>query len=362
MISLVGARFKIYCWIEIKMLEEYIANSYLRAGVVFLAVFLVIRILMFVLAKVIPIFTRKTKTKLDDVILKRVSMPLTLLALLAGVRFAIGEINIEESLSGTIEGVILTLMIVFGSVLVYYVIDALVSIGYQDFGTKIRGKINESLLQFFHSMLIILVITATFLIILASWGVEIGPLLAGLGVAGIAIAFALQSTLSNVFGGISMLLDRSINVGDLVDLDDGTSGHVLKINLRSTKIKTFDNKLVIIPNGKLSESNIRNVALPEPETRVVVPFSVAYGSNIAKVKKLVLKEISKIAGLYDGYTPVVRFLEMADSSLNFKAYFYIKSFNDTLSALDEANTLIYNALNKAGVEIPFPQMDVNLKK
>jgi MscS family membrane protein len=288
---------------------------------------------------------------------------LTFLAILAGVRFAIGELNLEESLNGTIEGVILTLMIVLGFVLVYYVLDALLTIGYRDFGTKVRGKVNESLLQFFHSMLVIVIIVAAFLTVLASWGVKIGPLLAGLGVAGVAIAFALQSTLSNVFGGISMLLDRSINVGDSISLGDGTSGHVLKINLRSTKVKTFDNELIIVPNGKLSEENIKNLALPKPDTRVVVPFGVAYGSDIAEVKKLVLKEIKKVKGLSDkGSDPAVRFLEMADSSLNFKAYFYIESFDNKLSAKDEANTRIYNALNKAGIEIPFPQMDVNLKR
>ena len=344
------------------MLEEYITNTYLRAGAVFLIIFLAIRILIFILTKVIPIFTKKTKTTLDDEILKKASMPLTFLALLAGIRFGIGEINIEESLSTTIEGVILSLMIVFGSILVYYIIDALVTIGYKDFGKKVRGKVNESLLQFFHSMLKIAIIFVMFLVILSSWGIEIGPLLAGLGVAGIAIAFALQSTLSNVFGGISMLLDRSISVGDLIDLGDGTQGHILKINLRSTKIKTFNNKLVIVPNGKLSESNIKNVALPGPETRVVIPFGVAYGSDVTKVKKLVLKEVKKIKGLMKDRKPIVRFMEMADSSLNFKAYFYIESFDNVANATDDANTRIYNALNKAGFEIPFPQMDVNLKK
>ncbi len=345
------------------MLEEYIANAYLRAGVVFLVVFLAVRILMFVLTKVIPVLTSKTKNNLDDEILRKASMPLTLLAFLAGMRFALGEIGLKEGLSGTIDGVILTFIIVIGSVLVYYVFDILITIGYRDFETKVRGKVNESLLQFFHSMFIIIVAVSAFLIILASWGVEIGPLLAGLGVAGIAIAFALQSTLSNIFGGISMLLDRSINVGDVVELDDGTKGHILKINLRSTKVKTFNNKLMIVPNGKLSEGNIKNVALPGPETRVVVPFGVAYGSDVEKVKKLVLKEIKKIRGLSSkGGSPVVRFLEMADSSLNFKAYFYIESFENLIDALDDANCRIYNALNKAGFEIPFPQMDVNLKR
>ncbi len=344
------------------MLEQYINNPYLRAGVVFLSIFVAIKILMFALAEILPILTKKTKTDLDDEIIRRTAMPLTVLAILVGLRFAIIEFGIQGSWGMWIQGVVLTLIIIFASVLAYYIVDILVAIGYRDFGEKVHGKINESLLQFFHSMLIIIAIVSAFLVILSSWGIAIGPLLAGLGVAGVAVAFALQSTLSNVFGGISMLLDKSINVGDLVDLDDGTIGHVLKINLRSTKIRTLNDKLVIVPNGKLSESNIKNVALPSPVTRIVVPFSVAYGSDIAKVKKVVLTELKKIKGVVGNKKPLVRFLEMADSSLNFKAYFYVESFDLMQSAVDDANTRIYNALNKSGLEIPFPQMDVNLKK
>lgn len=344
------------------MFEEYIGNEYLRAGAIFIGVFLVVRILLFVLTRIIPVFTAKTKTDLDDVLLKKISMPLTVLAVLVGFRIALGEFNIVEGVFVTIDGIFMTLIILAASVIVYYVVDAVVTIGYRDFGKKIKGKVNESLLQFFHSLLKIIVMVGAFLVVLASWGIEIGPLLAGLGVAGIAIAFALQSTLANVFGGISMLLDRSINVGDVVELDDGTRGHIDKINLRSTKIRTFNNKLMIVPNGKLSESNIKNVALPGPETRVVVDFGVAYGSDVSKVKKIVAKELTKIKGYFKDKGVVVRMMKMADSALEFKAYFYMENFEDILTATDEANCRIYDALNKAKITIPFPQMDVHLKK
>ncbi len=345
------------------MIGDFIpSNEYVRALVVFFVVFIAIKFLVFILQKVIPKFTSKTETTLDDEILKSISKPVTLLAVLAGIRFAIGEINLEESLAVTIEGILLTLMIVAVSVLVYYLLNMLILVGVSEFGRKSKIKVNESLFQFFHSILRIIMVVGSFLVILASWGIEIGPLLAGLGVAGIAIAFALQSTLSNVFGGISMILDKSISVGDVVKLDSDTSGKILKINLRSTKILTFDNELIIVPNSKLSEGNIQNIALPEPKARVVIPFGVAYGTKVDKVKKIVLSEIKKIENYVEEPEPSVKFLEMADSSLNFKAYFYVNSYKVKFGAIDEANTRIYNALNKARIEIPFPQMDVNLKK
>ena len=159
-----------------------------------------------------------------------------------------------------------------------------------------------------------------------------------------------------------MIMDKSIRVGDLVYLDANTRGKIAKIGLRSTKIRTFDNELIIVPNTKLAESNIQNVALPEPKTRVVVPFGVAYGTDVDKVKKIVMKEIKSVEGFINDPEPKIRFLEMADSSLKFNAYFYVKSYENRADAISEANTKIYNALNKNKIEIPFPQRDVHMKK
>jgi len=168
--------------------------------------------------------------------------------------------------------------------------------------------------------------------------------------------------LSNIFSGISVILDKSVRVNDLIYLGTDAKGKILKVGLRSTKIRTFDNELIIVPNNKLADSMIQNVALPDPKTRATVPFSVAYGSNIEKVKKIVLKELKTISDLDESENLVVRFIEMGDSSLIFKAYFYVDSFDNKWKAIDEANTKIYNALNKNGISIPFPQMDVHLTK
>jgi len=346
------------------MIDQFIdiQNPYLRGLAVFFIVFIGIKLLGFILQKVVPIFTSRTKTDLDDEILRRASKPITLIGLFVGLRFAIGEFNIAEGIETTLEGVFLTLIIIASSILIYYILDAIIIIGFTEFGKKSKVKINESLVQFFHSILKIIVYIAAFLVILQSWGIEIGPLLAGIGVAGIAIAFALQSTLANIFGGISMLLDKSIQVGDVVKLGADTSGKILRINLRSTKVLTFDNELIIVPNAKLAEGNIQNIALPEPTARVVIPFGVAYGTDINKVKKIILAEIKKIENFIEDPEPSVKFLNMGDSTLDFKAYFYVNSYKVKLGAVDEANTRIYNALNKAKIEIPFPQMDVNVKK
>ena len=120
--------------------------------------------------------------------------------------------------------------------------------------SRTKSEVDDSLISLFHSALRIALVIVAFLYILSLWGVEITPLLAGLGIAGLAVALALQPILSNVFSGAAVVLDHTVKVGDLIYLDAGTRGKIEKIGLRSTRVRNFDNELLIIPNTKLSEN------------------------------------------------------------------------------------------------------------
>lgn len=348
------------------MFFDSINNSYVLAFLLFFVLFLVFRVGFFLLEKILLNLTLKTKTDLDDIILKKSSLPVNILMLFLSLRITLNQLdfNVADSIILVVNRLILSVIVLTVGYFLYMISDLLIGRAFRKFARKTESKLDDSLLSLVHSVLKIALIVVIALYLLGVWGVEILPLLGALGVAGIAIALALQPVLSNIFSGASMILDKSIEKGDLVYLDAQTKGKILKVGMRSTRMLTFDNELVIVPNTKLAESIIQNVALPEPKTRVVVPFGVAYGSDVTKVKKIVLKEIISMKDiLLDGdHDPVVRFLEMADSSLNFKAYFYVPSFENRASALDEANTRIYNILRKNKIEIPFPQMDVHLKK
>ena len=198
--------------------------------------------------------------------------------------------------------------------------------------------------------------------ILGVWGVQVGPLLASLGIAGVAVAFALQSTLGNIFGGISLIVDRSITVDDFIKLDDATEGFVTDIGMRSTKIKSKDGDLIIVPNGKLADSKIYNYHKPLPMTRVTIEFGVKYGSDVDKVRKIVLNEINKIKGVLKEPAPAVVFDELGDFALKFKAFFWVTSIEKKVEAKESALSLIYNALNKNKIIIPFPTRTVYLKR
>jgi len=344
------------------MLENLISNNYLRSLFVLVILLFIIRALLFILERIALKLTSKTKTTLDDILIQKSSRPLTILAFLVSLQVSFNELNLMENLSQTISNAIYSFIIIILAYIVYVVVDVIIINAIKKAAKKTKSDIDDSLISLFNSTLKLALFVITALYILSLWGIQIGPLLAGLGIAGLAVALALQPILSNIFSGAAMVLDHSVRVGDLVYLDSKTKGRIEKIGLRSTRLRTFDNELIIIPNNKISESMIQNVALPEPKSRVVIPFGVAYGSDINKVKKIVLAEIKKVAHIVKEPAPLVRFLQMADSSLNFKAYFYVDSYENRFAAIDEANTKIYNALNKAKISIPFPQLDVNLKK
>jgi len=334
--------------------------------IVFLLILLVIvsKVFMWIIKHVVLRLTAKTKSTLDDQLVESIDSPLYFLIITVGLRSILKTTTYLPNHIDLLIKVIDSFSIVFAIYVTVKVFDIIVFSIINELFTKYRTTADKSILNLFHRFFFVLFWFIGIMIILSKWGIEIGPLLASLGVAGIAVAFALQTTLGNIFGGVSLVLDRNIKVGDVVDVSgDGTKvGEILDIGLRSTKIRTYDNELLIIPSGTLASSTFINRAKPNLSLRIVIPFGVAYGSNIEKVKKVVHDAITKIEELDTSHEISVRFLEMADSSLNFKAYFYIPDYSSKLIALDKANTLIYNALNKHRISIPFPQLDVHLKR
>ncbi|MCW8966184.1 MAG: mechanosensitive ion channel family protein [Candidatus Pacearchaeota archaeon] len=346
----------------LEIINDYVQNEYIRALIILVVVFVVLKIFVFILEKIFSRATKKTKTDFDDKLIERTSKPFSFIVFLIGLRIALSELSFSPEVMGVVSKLIYSGIVFLVGYSFYVIVDLFVSFGWGKLSSKAKTKIDSSLSNLFRSVLKVLWVVFVMLYVLNLWGIEVGPFLAGLGIGGIAIAFAMQESLSNIFGGVSIILDKTVRVGDVVSLDTETAGSVLHVGFRSTKIKTFDNEVITVPNATLAQSRVQNLGQPEPKSRVVISFGVAYGSDISKVKKIVLSEIRKVRNLSSEPEPSVKFLEMADSSLNFKAYFFVDSFEFRLSAIDEANTRIYNALNKNKIEIPFPQMDVKIKK
>lgn len=346
----------------LELLNNITTNKYWHSVIILLVFYALSQFVVFVSQKIILKLTKRTKTKIDDLIVAKTNKPISFILLLIGLRLAIIPHPIRPDILDVIEHLISTLIIIIITYVATVVFDILIINWGKKFAAKTESKVDDEVVLLFQRFSRITLSFIGLIFILDVWGVKVGPLLASLGIAGIAVAFALQSTLGNIFGGISLIVDRSITVDDFIRLDDGTEGFVTDIGLRSTKIKSRDGDLIILPNGKLADSKIYNYHKPLPTTRVTVEFGVKYGSDVEKVKKIALNAIKDIKTILKQPAPQIIFIEMGEFSLKFKAFFWVKSIEDKIEAKERATTAIYNALNKNKINIPFPTRTVYLKE
>jgi len=201
---------------------------------------------------------------------------------------------------------------------------------------------------------------------LKQFGVEITPLLAGLGIAGIAVAMALKDTLSNFLSAIYITADRPMKLGDYIELDAKTAGYVVDIGWRTTRLRTWDHNYLILPNSKIAESVFRNYNAPKTEMTTLVSCGVAYDSDLEKVEKVALAVAKKVQKSVDGtikeYEPSLRFREFGDSAITFTVSLRVKNRESRGRVVHEFIKALKTSFDKEKVEIPFPQMDIHMKK
>ena len=205
----------------------------------------------------------------------------------------------------------------------------------------------------------LLLLGAVFLL-LAIWKINITPLLASAGIVGVAVALAAKETLSNFFGGVSVMLDQPYKVGDYIVLDSGERGEVVDIGLRSTRILTRDDVLVSIPNAIITNTKIVNESAPEPRFRVRIKIGVAYGSDIDQVEAVLLSQTLNHPLMAPEPEPRVRLRQFGESSLDFELLCWAHRPHDKGRLIHELNRSIYKAFNAQGIVIPFPQRDIHL--
>ena len=201
------------------------------------------------------------------------------------------------------------------------------------------------------------------LMLLTALGVQITPLLTALGVGGLAVALALQDTLSNLFAGAHLLADKPIRVGDYVKVADTVEGHVVDIGWRSTRVRMLQNVVVTIPNKKVAESIITNYDLPEPRLALLVRVGVDYGSDPDRIEVLVVDEVTRAVGEVPGLlgepAPFVRLIPgFGDFSLDFTLVCQVKSFTDQFLVQHELRKRILRRFRAEGIQVPARALEI----
>lgn len=203
------------------------------------------------------------------------------------------------------------------------------------------------------------------LVILQSLGISITPLITALGIGGLAVALALQDTLSNFFSGIQVIASRQIRPGDYVKLHSGEEGYVSDITWRNTTIRMLSNNLVVIPNSKIASSILTNYYLPDKETAVLVEIGVSYDSDLDKVERITIEAaqqvINHVEGGVKGFIPFIRYHTFSESSISFTVILRVMEFTDQYLVKHEFVKAIHKKYKENAIEIPFPIRTVLFK-
>lgn len=197
-------------------------------------------------------------------------------------------------------------------------------------------------------------------------GISVAPALTALGVGGLAVALALQDTLSNLFAGIQLIAGRKIKPGDYVQLSTLEEGYVEDISWRNTVIRALSNHLIIVPNSKLSSSIVRNFVLPDSEISVMVDVGVSYASDLDHVERI-CKEVAtdvlaSVEGGVEDFEPIVRFRAFAEYSITVRTILRAQEFSLQYGLSSEFIRRLHKRFQQEGIQIPFPIRTIRMEK
>ena len=200
------------------------------------------------------------------------------------------------------------------------------------------------------------------LVALSALGISIAPLLAAAGVGGLALALALQDTLSNLFSGLQLIASKQISPGEYIALETGEEGYVEDLTWRFTTIRQLSNNLIVVPNAQLATTRIINYDRPVHEMSVLVPVGVAYGSDLDLVERVTVETaaevMERVEGHIEGFEPFVRFHTFGDSSIDFNVVLRVKEYANQHPLRHEFVKALAKRYAEESIEIPFPQRTV----
>lgn len=327
-------------------------------------IFLIILMVGYILRKILfsrfSHWAKKTSTNIDDIIIQATKGPFILWCIMLGIYFAFKFSKTPEDITYILNKLLLVLGIVSVTLVAANIASRLVKL----YSPRLEAALPITSLT--QNITRIVIFGIGILIILNTLGISITPILATLGVGGLAVALALQDTLSNLFAGFHIIVAKQIRVGDYVKLESGEEGYVVDINWRATKIKMLPNNMVLVPNEKLTKAIITNYYLPDKELAVLVNLGVHYDSDLKKVEKVtceVAQEVMKeVAGGVPHFEPFIRYHTFADFSINFTVILRAKEFVDQYLIKHEFIKRLHERYNKEGIIIPYPIRAINYEQ
>ncbi|HEY5730059.1 MAG TPA: mechanosensitive ion channel domain-containing protein [Anaerolineales bacterium] len=310
-----------------------------------------------VFIRIIKQLTKFTTSTLDDAILEAIAAPMYWVAVVYAFQFSLNRLGfIFQQLQFDLEGLYFVLYLLIGFAIALRLVNNISNWYALQLAQTDKVELSEQLMPFLRRLIVIIMTVIVAIMLLDYFKIEVSGFVATLGIGSLAIALAAQAALSDTISGFVIMIDRPYRIGDRIEIQDlDTWGDVVDIGLRSTHIRTRDNRMVIVPNSVIAKSLIVNHSYPDSQYRIENHVGVAYGTDIEKARSVIIEAVKTVEGVLLDKPVEALFLEFGDSALTFRIRWWLDSYVDTRRMFDSVNTAVYKALNEAGIEIPFPQ-------
>ncbi|SDJ48014.1 mechanosensitive ion channel family protein [Streptomyces indicus] len=339
------------------MSSEVTWNDWLVAGIALaagIAAGLLLRLVLRWLGKA----AKRTRWSGDDVLVDALRYLVPWAATIAGAAIGATALPLTDRVRGIVNQSLTAALILFATLTATRVIVALIK-AFTQARTGVAGSAT-----IFVNISRVVVIAMGVLVVLQTMGISVAPLITALGVGGLAVALALQDTLANLFAGVHILASKTIQPGDYIRLSSGEEGYVVDINWRNTVVRNLSNNLVIIPNAKLSSTNMTNYTRPEQELTILVQAGVSYDSDLEHVERVTMEVVDEVMAEVEGgvreHEAAVRFHTFGDSRINFTVILGVGEFSDQYRIKHEFIKRLHGRFQAEGIRIPAPARTVAL--
>lgn len=310
--------------------------------------------------KKIKKISQKTHRRYYYLIVKKIKNLITLLLVLIATYIAVNIAPISTDVLKYVNNILKILLIITITLLISRLLS-----NYVQYLLKKSNKLTSKT-SIFSVIIDILIYTIGIIVILHTLGISVKAIVASLGIGGLAVALALQETLTNLFAGIQLMLSKKIQIGDYIRLDSGEEGKITDITWRETTIQQILNNVIIVPNSKMTTGKLINYYLPDGTYPVIIPIGVSYNSDLEKVENITLDVANEIIrdfpNLVSDVEPSIRFQNFGEYSINFNVVFRASIFENQFILKHEFIKRLYKRYEIEGIEIPFPITTVNLNK
>ncbi len=305
-----------------------------------------------------------TTSKVDEVLevfTKSLGTPIMIWSLILGIYFASESLELPERLRQNIDRTLLILVILSLTLMASGLAGNLIRF----YGSRTPGAMPATTLT--QNLVQLMVVMVGGVVMLNHLGISITPILTALGVGGLAVALALQDTLSNLFAGFYVSVAGQVRLGDYIKLNSGEAGYVVDISWRSTTIRALGSNMIIIPNAKLAQAIVTNYYLPDRRVALNIAVSVSYASDPEQVERVLLDEVRQgvgaIPGLLAEPVPSVQLIPgFGESTLNFTLGCYVAEFADQFPVQHQLRKRILKRLRAEQIEMPYPTQNVFVRE